>query len=71
MRLPPHDGHQARFTRERRQPILSAVLAVKPQETPRENSAIQKRTECFFDKSGNRTPFLLSGEESFKLFGDE
>ena len=62
----------ASFTGERQQPILSAALAVKPQETPRENSAIQKRTEFFFNKSGNRTvALLLSDEERFKLFGDD
>jgi len=45
---------------------------VKPQETPRENSAIQKGTEFFFNKSGNRTvALLLSGEESFQLFRDD
>jgi hypothetical protein len=62
----------ASFTGERQQPILSAVLAVKPQKTPRENSAIQKGAKFSFNKSGNRTfALLLSGEESFQLFRDD
>ena len=53
------------------QPILSTVLALKPQKAPRENAAIQKGTEFFFNKPGDRpVALLLSGEESLQLFGD-
>ena len=62
----------ARFTGKRQQPILSTVLAVKPQKTPRENTASQKGTEFFFNKPEDRTvALLLSGEESFQLFRDD
>ena len=61
----------APFTGKRQQPIPSAVLAVKAQKTPRENAAIQKGTEFFFDESGDRTvALLLSCEERFQFFGD-
>ncbi len=50
---------------------MSTVLAVKPQKTPRANAAIQKGTEFFFNKPGDRTvALLLSGEYSLQLFGD-
>jgi hypothetical protein len=48
---------------------MSARLATKAEKAPRENSAIQKSTEFFFDESGNRpVALLLPGEESFQLF---
>jgi hypothetical protein len=37
------------FTGKSQQPIPAAVLAAKPQETPRENAAIQKGTEFSFN----------------------
>jgi len=60
------------FTGERQQSILSAILAVKPQETPRENSAIQKSPEFFFHESRNGTiALLLPGEKGLELFGND
>ena len=45
---------------------------MKPQETPRENSAIQEGTEFFLNKPGDRTvALLLSGDESFQFCSDD
>ena len=45
---------------------------MKPQETPRENAAIQKGTEFLFNKSEDRpVALLLSGKECFQLSGDD
>ena len=48
----------ASLTGERQQPILSAVLAVKPQETPRENSTIQQGAEFFFMENRIKEPLV-------------
>jgi hypothetical protein len=45
---------------------------VKPQETVRENAAIQEGSEFLLDESGDRTlTLLLSREERFQLSGDD
>ncbi len=62
----------SRFTRKGQQPVLTTVLTVKPQKTPRENAAIQEGSELFFNESGDRpVALLLSAEESFQLFRDD
>ena len=45
---------------------------MKAQETSGQNSAIQKGTEFFFDKSRNGpVAFLLPAQKCFQLLGDD
>ena len=45
---------------------------MKPQKTSGQNSAVQKRTEFFFDKSRNGpVALLLPRQECFQLFGND
>ncbi len=52
--------------------IISTALTVKPQKTPRENSAIEEGTELSFNELANRPIALLfNGKESFQLFRND
>ncbi len=65
-------GTRPEYAGKRQQAILSAILAVEPQETPRQNSAIPEGTKFFFHESRDRpVTLLLSGKESFQLFRDD
>jgi hypothetical protein len=60
----------AAFTRKRQEPVVSAFLTPKTQETSRQDATVEEGSKFFFDETRHRMiSFFLSAEERFQFLG--
>jgi hypothetical protein len=65
-------GRSTTFTGIRHDPVQAANVAVRPQKTPSQDSAIKKGAQLPFHKPWHQPPaLLLPGQESLKMFDDD
>jgi hypothetical protein len=70
MRRHPHDGKNSAMFTIRNSEVLATDIAVNPNKTSGQNTAIKKRAQFSFHKLGNYTPaLLLPVQKGLDVFG--